>query len=266
MVGLAVFGLLLSLFVLKIVLVSNRQPPSPTHVSQPTLNPNQSIMATPTTRPTPVPAPDMQRLRVLLDVPFLVQAPYAHWDALHEEACEEASLLNVAYFLQKRIPTNKDAGEKEIQDLVKYETDHGYKVDVTLQQLGQIAKDYYGFTPRVETTISINKIKQELNAGRPVIVGAAGKILSNPHFKNDGPNYHMLVIKGFDDTKSIDPKECRITAQATCSSVPGVFITNDVGIYQGNSFVYTYEDLLASIHNWDATDILNGQKASLILN
>ena len=35
-----------------------------------------------------------------IKVPFGVQAPNANWDALHEEACEEASLIMMAHFLK----------------------------------------------------------------------------------------------------------------------------------------------------------------------
>src|SRR3990172_1100789 len=39
--------------------------------------------------------------QVLLDMPFLVQAPFAVWDPLHEDACEEASLIMVKHFFHK---------------------------------------------------------------------------------------------------------------------------------------------------------------------
>src|ERR1043166_5721644 len=40
---------------------------------------------------------------LLLPVPFTPQAPYANWDQLHNEACEEASsLMAGAYFAGNR--------------------------------------------------------------------------------------------------------------------------------------------------------------------
>ncbi len=201
-----------------------------------------------------------------LNVPFLVQAPHANWDALHEDACEEASLLNVVYFLQGKVPANLDDGENEIQNLISFETKNGYGLSITLQQLADIAKQYYGLNGHVVQNATIATIKQEIAKSHPVIVGAAGKILPNPYFKNGGPNYHMLVIKGYDDKAVIDPKKCRSIDTVSCSMVPGIFITNDVGIRQGNSFQYTYQGLFASIHDWDSRNILNGQKDYLVFD
>lgn len=220
-----------------------------------------SLTASTTPKPTIKPLP----AKVELAVPFLVQAPNANWDALHEEACEEASLLNVLYFLQNRTPANKDAGEKEIQEVVAYEEKYGYGVSITLEQLNQIAKDFYGRKiGKVKTNITIADIKRELAYGKPVIIGAAGKILPNPHFKNGGPNYHMLVIKGYDENGTVPLNHCRRIDSESCRQDVGVFITNDVGIWQGNSFLYTYEGLFRAIHDWDANNILNGQKSYLV--
>ena len=37
---------------------------------------------------------------VNLEVPFTSQAPYAIWDELHNEACEEAALITVNHYLK----------------------------------------------------------------------------------------------------------------------------------------------------------------------
>ena len=40
--------------------------------------------------------------KILIDVPFTSQAPFGKWDAYHEEACEEASLVMIEYYLQNK--------------------------------------------------------------------------------------------------------------------------------------------------------------------
>jgi len=183
---------------------------------------------------------------VMLDVPFLVQAPFAVWDPLHEDACEEASLIMLKHFLENDNNITPTSGDVEIRKMVAYEDKNNYGLSITMDQLAQIAKDYYKLpSPRVEKNITVEDIKKELAEGRPVIVPAAGKILPNPNFRNGGPNYHMLVVVGYDKTG---------------------FITNDPGTRKGEGFRYALEDLFYAIHDWEETNILNGQKAYLVFD
>lgn len=192
---------------------------------------------------TPVPTaalPDS----TLITVPYAVQAPFANWDALHEDACEETSLIMVKHFLDGIPIASKQQADQEITDLVHWEEQNGYGPSITLQQLNQIAKDHFGLTNGVVVTdASIKDIKSELAAGHPMIMGMAGRYLGNPHFTAGGPNYHMLVALGYDQTG---------------------FITNDPGIWQGQKYPYTYEIFYNALHNWDPQNILNGQKAYLV--
>ena len=183
---------------------------------------------------------------VLLDVPFLAQAPFGVWDPLHEDACEEASLIMVKHFLDKDRNLTPTSGDIEIRKIIQYEEKNGYGISISLEQLNQIAKEYLGMpTGRVKYDVTIDDIKKELAAGRPVIVPAAGKILPNPNFRNGGPNYHMLVVVGYNQKE---------------------FITNDPGTRKGESFRYSFQDLFGAIHDWDENNILNGQKAYLVFD
>jgi len=200
-----------------------------------------------TPAPTATPQQAVLPAKADLTVPFLVQAPYANWDPLHEDACEEASLIMVKHFRageQGLMPVA--TGEEEILDLVDYENNHNYGVSITLRQLSTIANDYYGMsTGRVVQNITPEMIKREIAAGRPVIIPAAGKVLPNPNFRNGGPIYHMLVVVGYDgDT----------------------FITNDPGTRNGRGFTYTSASLIDSIHDWNSSDILEGSESYLVFD
>lgn len=194
----------------------------------------------------PAPAPAAIPASGMLVIPFTTQAPLANWDALHEEACEEASLIMLHHYQNGTTIDSPDSADKEILDLVSWETNNGYGQDVTLEQLSEIAEKYYGMNSgRIITNVTADSIKKEISAGHPIIVPAAGKVLPNPNFRNGGPNYHMLVLIGYDPTD---------------------FITNDPGTRNGKNFRYTYDGLLSAVHNWNSSNILNGPKELLVFD
>jgi len=184
---------------------------------------------------------------VFLKVPFVPQAPDAVWDDLHNEACEEAALIMVHYFL-KGEGLNKEIMEKEIQDLVAWQIENwgGHK-DLTIEEVGKMAKEYYDWQKiRILDKITIEDIKKEIAAGNPVIIPAAGRLLGNPYYRQPGPYYHMLVIRGYQKSK---------------------IITNDPGTKRGENFSYSEKVLYEAIHDWPGKnkDILEGEKRMLII-
>ncbi len=184
----------------------------------------------------------------MLDVPFMVQAPFANWDALHQETCEEASLMMVRYFRLKQSFGSLQSIDDELKSLVAWQTGKGYEYDVTVKELSRIARDYYSMSSgRIISNPTLNEIKKELADGRPVIIPAAGRLLNNPNFTAGGPPYHMLVIRGYDANG---------------------FITNDPGTRRGEKFRYTFDNLMDSIHDWtgNKSTITTGDKAVLVFD
>lgn len=186
------------------------------------------------TKPTSTPvAPAKQQVQVpralTLNVPFTSQAPFANWDALHEEACEEASMIMVFKYFNHQ-PLNEQIAEQEIQKIVSWENDRGYKVDLTADQTVKILHDFYNLSAQVTRDVSIDRIKYELFKGNLIIVPAAGRELNNPNFKQPGPIYHMLVIRGYNDKE---------------------FIVNDPGTRHGNGYKYSYQTILNAVHDWN---------------
>ena len=164
-----------------------------------------------------------------LTVAFAQQAPFANWDVLHEEACEEASIIMVnKYFVHESL--NETIMETEIQKLIGWEGDNGYSVDLTAQEATDILNNHFGLKAQLSTEVTPDKIKYELAQENLIIVPAAGRLLGNPNFKVPGPIYHMLVIKGYSDSE---------------------FITNDPGTRKGNSFKYKYDQLINAVHDWN---------------
>jgi len=186
--------------------------------------------------------------QLLLDVPFTSQAPYGIWDPIHDEACEEASMIMVDRFYEK-LSLNRVSADEEILSLVSWQDDNGYEYDIGSEEVQEVVSSYYGRNAKVYsgTDISVENIKKLLVAGYPVIVPAQGQMLGNPNFTGEGPPYHMLVIKGYDEDS---------------------FITNDPGTRNGESFEYSYEVLMDAIHDWTGSKdtVVNGQKAMVIVN
>lgn len=211
-----------------------------------------SLGTTPRTGSLPAPPPNAimppQPQTINLAVPFTPQAPYAVWDAFHNDACEEASVLMVARFWLNQ-PTNNPAEvESELLKIKAFEDKvFGYSQDTSLATTARILKEYFGFKlVDVQYDITLKDITDQVLSGRPVIVPASGRELKNPFFKQPGPLYHMLVIKG-------------VTSD-------GQFITNDPGTKRGADIIYGQETLFNAINDWDDTNHrLSGRKAIMMV-
>lgn len=186
--------------------------------------------------------------KILIDVPFTSQAPLGKWDAYHEEACEEASLLMVDYYLQNKSLTPAIA-EKEIQALIAYEIKNtkGYE-DSTAAETIKLGENFYGLKNlHVVYDFTAQDLKKYLALKKPIIVPAAGRLLGNPNFTAPGPLYHNLVLIGYDgDT----------------------IITNDPGTRKGANYRYNIQVLYNAIHDFpgDVKKMETGRKALIYLD
>lgn len=184
-----------------------------------------------------------------LDVPFLSQAPKKNWAMPYQEACEEASVLMVqAYFAGKQANFTPEEGDQAILSIVDWAArQYGPElVDMTAKEVATMVE---GYMPELDATVkplnTAGDIKRELAKGHPVILPADGKRLENPRFRNGGPRYHMLVIKGYLED--------------------GRWITNDPGTQYGENFLYSADNLLESAHDWNGGDVPNGDSVMLVL-
>lgn len=190
--------------------------------------------------------PELIPEQLNLFVPFVSQAPLGVWDAVHEETCEEASLVMLqAYLTDERSVSPQDA-ETQLLDLVAEEMRvFGYFESTPAEKVVELMKVHYGYDRLVvEPLDSIKNLKAEVAKGYPVIVPADGKVLDNPFFSGDGPEYHMVVVKGY---------------------TPTHIITNDPGTRRGADFLYTYENFFDAAHDWNDGDVPNGARVMIVV-
>ncbi len=256
----SLFGLLvISSFVVRARMAKPIDSPSPIsiHILTAPLARDAETLPVPAT-PSPTPLPTPLPVAINLDVPFTIQAPNQVWDDVHEETCEEAAALIAQWFIQGKqgqktdVYTNlipPDIAEKQLQAMITWENaTFGSYQDTTLRQTQQLLSDNLGIK-QTELLInpSTNDLRQALAAGNLVLVPTAGKRLKNPNFKNGGPPYHMLVLRGYD--------------------AKGDFITNDPGTRKGEGYRYSAEIIMSAIHDWagNKETIEQGQKVVLVV-
>lgn len=182
-----------------------------------------------------------------LAVPFTVQAPNANWDEVHQEFCEEASVLMAASYIKDwDIPSPEFADQKMFEIKTFEEERFGYYKDTTAEETATIIREFYGIEKvTVVYDPTIEDIKKAINEKKVIIAPAAGRQLGNPYFRQPGPLYHALVIKGY--TKE------------------GNFITNDPGTQHGADFIYNPDVLMNAVHDWNGGDVPNGRKVVIVV-
>jgi len=165
-----------------------------------------------------------------LAVPFFSQAPYGDWSLPYLEACEETSALLVDSFYKGR-ELSPEIVKQEILQMVDWQNEKfGYYKDTTAEETAQILREYFNYQ-RVDVVydFSLEEIRAQISSGHPVIVPVAGRLLNNPFYRQPGPIYHMMVVKGL--------------------SKEGDFITNDVGTRRGHNYVYDANIFYNAIHD-----------------
>lgn len=184
--------------------------------------------------------------RVLLAAPFMPQAPTANWDDVHQEACEEMSLILAVLAKRGQMDLTPTQAEAELQRLLEFQDRNGYAWDVSMTELQQIAKDFYGLESRVVAVHAAEDLERELAAGRFVIVPLAGRLVGNPYYSGEGPWYHAVLLIGY---------------------TPTAFITHDVGTKRGREYPYEKQRFLNAIHDWTGVkeDIVRGERQVLVI-
>lgn len=166
-----------------------------------------------------------------LKVPFYAQAPFGNWDLPWQEACEEASVLLVAnVYYQHNWP--REEFNNQILQLVEWEKKQfGDYKHTTVAQTAEILNKYLNLKTVIHENPTFDDVKKILAQGHLIVMTFAGKELGNPNYKNGGPIYHAMVIKGYKADQKI--------------------ITNDVGTRNGADYVYDWSTIQHALHDYN---------------
>jgi hypothetical protein len=153
------------------------------------------------------------------------------WTAVYEDACEETSILMVAYYVQGKT-LSRDIANREILALADYgEETFGHFIDTSAADTAKMLLDNYDITGEVVYDMTLEDLKKAVVAGNLVIVPANGRYLANPNFTPPGPLNHMLVVTGYD-------------------AETGEFVTNDPGTRLGQDYRYGEYTLFGAIRDY----------------
>ncbi|MCX6785528.1 MAG: C39 family peptidase [Candidatus Komeilibacteria bacterium] len=185
---------------------------------------------------------------VMLRVPFTTQAPTDNWS--RNEDCEETSLVMANAFLsgivEDKVPTG--IAQETINNLKKWEqTNLGYNANTGAEATGKMAMGALGLKITQIQNFTETDLKMELNNKHPILLPINAKLLGSPQYLNNGPTYHMIVIKGYrGDT----------------------FIVNDPGTDSGNGNEYAFAILKKASADWvNATKQMDlNRKMALIVS
>lgn len=136
--------------------------------------------------------------------------------------------------------------------MINFEEQNNFEKSINTSQMKTITTEYLSYQSKIISDPSIEEIKEYISQNIPVIVPADGKNLfqENRYFSNGGPNYHNIVLIGYDDKQQ-------------------KFIVHDVGTRHGANFKYSYDLIMESIHDFPKSkkdeDIKTGDKNILIL-
>ncbi len=202
---------------------------------------------------TPTAAPSADRASALpssvdLAVPFTTQAPFSLWDQLHEETCEEADEFMVHKYIEnEKIASAKEADTAFRATIAWEKANLGRFEDTDASEIARTLREFYGMK-HIELVYdpTVDIMKKLLAEGKPLIVPTYGKKLVNPNFKNGGPPYHAIIIRGY--------------------TADGYFISNDPGTRLGNGFLYTQANIMDAMHDFVPGDTVHGAKVIVVIS
>ncbi len=183
---------------------------------------------------------------VTIAAPFYPQAPDGKWVLPRAQACSEANIILAAYYLKNKSLT-KEQFKKEVIELTKIQQKaFGTYIEIPLHDLKSLYDTFYGdvWSTRILENPTLDDIKAQLAQGKLIIVPTAGRMLNNPHFFGDGPRFHTILIRWYDDR---------------------YFYTNEVWMMNGENFAYPQDVIMNAMHDLVKWDITQWAKRVLII-
>ncbi len=186
---------------------------------------------------------------LVLEVPYVNEAPLGVFSGPWKNACEEASISMVeAYYLGQKTVEKNEAEEFMRMLFEKEDILYGLNSNSDTVRTTEIINRYSSYGAFIKENPTIEEIKSEIDQGRPVLTPNYGFGLKNPNipFLLSGSSYHMVVVIGYND----ETRE---------------FITNDSGDAKtGAGYRYGYDLFMLAIRDYDySTNTVSGPSRAI---
>lgn len=180
----------------------------------------------------PIIIPDTYNIE---NMDFFSQAPYGNRNQPYQDACEEASLLIWQYYLNNTSKTKAEYN-KDLLAMVDLEMKMlWYFESTTIMEMKQIINTRdKSIKAKIIEHPTIRDLEREISQNNVVVAPFYWKGLNNPHYALWGPNYHFLVIKGYDKDN---------------------FITHDVWTLRWANRHYTKKIIMDNLHDRNRIDV-----------
>lgn len=177
-----------------------------------------------------------------IDVPFTSQAPTGNWSEPWKNACEETSIYMVSSFYADDT-IKRDEAIKHIKEIIAAKNKEFHvSADESLEKISELIS-LLGLPWKTEIVEnpSLEDIKKQLAKNQPIIAPVFAPSL---HYAAGGPDYHVMVIAGYDDKTD-------------------EFIVNDPALKNGKGQRFKYDLFMNAIHDLDSANYKAGRKALL---
>lgn len=181
---------------------------------------------------------------VQLSVPYVNESPDGSWKGSWKNACEEATIAMIDAYYRGETTVSKENAMVFMQLLFDaQQKERGTDANSTVAQTLDLLLDWTIAEGRIVESPTIDMIKAEIDAGRPVIAFHKGFDLGNKNipFLATGSSYHATVVVGYDDA-----------AQE--------FLVHDTGDnIDGPNHRYDYTVYMNSLHDYqESTKLADG--------
>ena len=143
---------------------------------------------------------------VLLNTPFVSEAPDGIWTGPWKNACEEASIAMVENFYKGVFVADKNETKEFMKSLFSLQDEvYGSNANSDAKRSNYLIEQKASFSGVIIENPTIEQIKEEIRGGRPVIAFHRGFDLHNENipFLPTGSSFHSTVVIGYDDSKNI---------------------------------------------------------------
>ncbi|MCR4280251.1 MAG: C39 family peptidase [Candidatus Komeilibacteria bacterium] len=178
-----------------------------------------------------------------LAVPFTSQAPAGDWSEPWANACEETSIIMIQHFFQGRDDLNTATAKTEILKVFKEkEETAGRSLDESMETVAEIVNSSnFGWRAEIVSNPTLEEMRDHIESEKPILAPVYAPELNNPLYTAGGPDYHVIVISGYDDTE-------------------GVFIVQDPGTQSGANLKFSYDTIMEAIHDFNPDNYSAGEK------